>query len=165
MIADTFERGAAYSLGDAWNAVFPEVARLVRSGMDLKAGKMSIAGAPAGVYANVEEYAPKKEAEARFESHVRMADIQIVLEGEEFIDVFPLDGSEAVVSSDTERDLTFYAEKRPAVRVRLQPGLFALVMPGEAHKPCIEAGAARVRKMVVKIPAELLGAPSAPAAL
>ncbi len=161
MITDTFKRGASYTLGAAWKKIFPEAARMAAQGGDLTEGRKTVAGAPEGVYANVESYSPKSEAEARYESHVRMADIQIVLEGEEYIDVFPLEGGEAVLSSDAGRDLTFYRDNGPAaVRVLLRPGIFALIMPGEAHKPCIRAGSEKVRKMVIKIPAELLGAPS-----
>ena len=160
MIADTFKRGSAYSLGSAWQVIFPEIVRMLQDVSRLPEGRLEIPDAPNGVYANVEAYAPKTEENARFESHDRMADIQIVLEGDEFIDVFPLDGSEKAVFSDDARDLAFYEGKDVSVRVHLMPGTFALILPGEAHKPCIRAKSDQVLKMVVKIPAVLLGAPS-----
>ena len=90
-----------------------------------------------------------------------MADIQAVLEGDEFIDVFSLHGGEKESMRDEERDLVFYAEKpENTVRVHLTPGMFALVTPGEAHMPCLKAHGERVRKLVVKIPVRELSVPS-----
>ena len=56
--------------------------------------------------------------------------------------------------SDTE----FFRETPPAsARVLLRPGIFALLLPGEAHMPCLAADRpATVKKLVAKIPAVLL---------
>ncbi|MBO6003253.1 MAG: YhcH/YjgK/YiaL family protein [Mailhella sp.] len=163
MIIDTFPRGAAYDLGPVWKKIFPEISSLARLGAQAGEGRHLIAGGPGqgGAYANVEEYAPRHREDALYEGHAAMADVQIVLEGDEFIDVFPLSGSEAEASRDDERDLVLYAEKPDAAaRIHLRPGLFALIMPGEAHMPCLAAGSARVRKLVVKIPADSLRVPA-----
>ena len=62
-----------------------------------------------------------------------------------------------------ERDLFFYKGKPevPTVRFHLKPGLFALILPGEAHQPCMKANSGYARKMVIKIPADKLNAPKA----
>ena len=162
MIIDTFERGAQYPLGQLWSAVFPELRELVRQGEHLPDGRYPLAGGPekGGVMASVESYEPRSEAEARFESHDRMADIQTVLAGDEYIDVFFLRGDEKESMRDEERDLVFYAEKpESAARVHLTPGMFALVTPGEAHMPCVAAHSSRVKKLVVKIPVQALPVP------
>lgn len=159
MIVDTFERGAMYPLGPLWNALFPDLLKLVSRGASLPEGRYRLAGGPerGGVAASVECYEPKMESEARYEGHERMADIQTVLEGDEYLDMFHLAGGEKEEMRDAERDLVFYAEKPAfAARVHLTPGLFALVLPGEAHMPCLRASGARVRKLVVKIPAKAL---------
>lgn len=163
MIIDTFERGAGYPLGELWSALFPELLELVRQGQALPEGRYPLAGGPekGGVMASVECYEPRQEAEGRYESHDVMADIQAVLEGDEFIDVFSLHGGEKESMRDEERDLVFYAEKpENTVRVHLTPGMFALVTPGEAHMPCLKAHGERVRKLVVKIPVRELSVPS-----
>ncbi|MGX8718570.1 MAG: YhcH/YjgK/YiaL family protein [Desulfovibrio sp.] len=163
MIIDTFPRGAAYDLGPVWKKIFPEIASLARLGAQAGEGRRLIAGGPGqgGAYANVEEYAPRRREDALYEGHAAMADVQIVLEGDEFIDIFPLCGGEAEASRDDARDLVFYACKPDAAaRIHLRPGLFALIMPGEAHMPCLAAGSARVRKLVVKIPADSLRVPA-----
>lgn len=162
MIIDTFERGARYFLGECWSAIYPELIDLVCQGEDLPEGRYLLAGnsEKGGVLAHVESYEPKEEAQARYESHERMADIQAVLSGDEFINVFFLHGDEKESMRDEARDLILY-EGKPvcAARVHLVSGMFALVMPGEAHMPCLRAVSSRVKKLVVKIPAEFLAAP------
>lgn len=163
MIIDTFERGARYSLGPLWNAIYPELMELVRQGDALPDGRYSLAGGPekGGVMVSVDTYAPKDTSETHYEGHALMADIQAVLSGDEFLDMFPLHGGEAESMRDDDRDLVFYAEKPEfSSRVRLTPGLFALVLPGEAHMPCQKASTDRVKKLVVKIPVKELLVPS-----
>ncbi len=163
MIIDTFARGAGYDLGPLWKKIFPEIASLAQQGASAGEGRRLIAGGPdrGGACANIESYAPKRRDDALYEGHAAMADVQIVLEGDEYIDVFPLTGGEEEASRDDARDLVFYAEKPEAsARIHLRPGLFALIMPGEAHMPCLAAGSARVLKMVVKIPVGSLQAPA-----
>ena len=160
MIVDTFERGALYPLGPLWKALFPDLLKLVSQGASLPEGRYLLAGGPerGGAAAAVEYYEPKMASEARYEGHERMADIQTVLEGDEYLDMFHLAGGEKEEMRDAERDLVFYAEKPAfAARVHLTPGLFALVLPGEAHMPCLAVDTPRtVKKMVVKIRADLL---------
>ena len=162
MIVDTFERGAQYDLGACWSALYPELMELVRQGGNLPDGRYLLAGGPekGGVAVSVESYEPRQEDQARYESHERMADVQAVLSGDEFIDVFFLSGEERKSMVDEARDLAFY-EAKPgcAARVHLTPGMFALITPGEAHMPCLRASSGRVKKLVVKIPANSLPAP------
>ncbi|HJA75617.1 MAG TPA: YhcH/YjgK/YiaL family protein [Candidatus Desulfovibrio gallistercoris] len=162
MIVDTFERGARYLLGECWNSLYPELMELVRQGENLPDGRYLLAGGPekGGVAAFVDSYEARPEDETRYESHERMADIQAVLAGDEFISVFFLRGDEKESMRDDTRDLAFYEDKPAgAARVLLTPGMFTLVMPGEAHMPCVKASGGRVKKLVVKIPAELLAVP------
>lgn len=163
MIIDTFERGASYALGQLWDSLFPELTELVLKGGALPNGNYPLAGGPehGGVMAIVSEYKARLEQNAQYESHDRMADIQLVLEGDEYLDMFPLQGHEKESLHDVQRDLVFYTDKpESAVRVHLKPGIFALLMPGEAHMPCVKACSARVKKLVVKIPADRLSAPA-----
>lgn len=159
MIIDTFERAAAYDLGPLWERVFPEFLKLYAQGTDLPLGRYELGD---GVFINVEEYAPKDWDDARYEAHEKMADVQTLLAGEEFIDVMPLRGGEKEAERHDDRDLIFLAEKpeTPAVRFLLRPGMFALLLPGEAHQPCMKAGAGYAKKMVIKIPAAGLKAPA-----
>lgn len=163
MIIDTFERALAYDLGPLWERVFPEFLALYAQGDALALGRYELGD---GVFVNVEEYAVKDWDAARYEGHEKMADVQTLLSGEEYIDVIPLWKGADVLGGEAERyderDLIFYAGKPavPAVRFHLVPGMFALLLPGEAHQPCMKAGSERVKKLVIKIPAAGLKAPA-----
>lgn len=163
MIIDTFERALAYDLGPLWERVFPEFLALYAQGDALALGRYELGD---GVFVNVEEYAVKDWDAARYEGHEKMADVQTLLSGEEYIDVMPLWKGADVLGGEAERyderDLIFYAGKPavPAVRFHLVPGMFALLLPGEAHQPCMKAGSERVKKLVIKIPAAGLKAPA-----
>ena len=162
MIIDSFERGCRYDLGSLWRALFPELRKLIEQGKALPDGRYVLAGGPeqGGVAVSVETYEPRDLSQARYESHDVFADIQTVLDGDEYLDMFLLHGGEKESMRDAQRDLVFYAEKPAAVsRVHLTPGVFALVLPGEAHMPCLRADSSRVKKLVVKIPAEKLSVP------
>ena len=163
MIIDTFERALAYDLGPLWERVFPEFLALYAQGDALALGRYELGD---GVFVNVEEYAVKDWDAARYEGHEKMADVQTLLSGEEYIDVMPLWKGADVLGGEAERyderDLIFYSGKPavPAVRFHLVPGMFALLLPGEAHQPCMKAGSERVKKLVIKIPAAGLKAPA-----
>ncbi len=163
MIIDTFERALAYDLGPLWERVFPEFLALYAQGDALALGRYELGD---GVFVNVEEYAVKDWDAARYEGHEKMADVQTLLSGEEYIDVMPLWKGADVLGGEAERyderDLIFYAGKPavPAVRFHLVPGMFALLLPGEAHQPCMKAGSERVKKLVIKIPAAGLKVPA-----
>ena len=163
MIVDSFARGAQYTLGSLWNAFYPELLKLLAQGDSLPDGGYPLAGGPenGGVMAFVSSYEAKEESEARYEGHDRMADIQTILSGDEYMDVFFLRGGEKESLHDEQRDLIFYDEAPEAfTRVHLKPGVFALVLPGEAHRPCVKCASEKVRKLVVKVPVKALNAPS-----
>ncbi|MBR3880071.1 MAG: YhcH/YjgK/YiaL family protein [Mailhella sp.] len=159
MIIDTFERALSYDLGPLWQRVFPEFLALYAKGEALALGRYELGD---GVFVNVEEYAPKAWDVARYEAHEKMADVQTLMMGDEFIDVMQLQGGEEEAERYDDRDLIFLAEKSetPTVRFHLKPGLFALLLPGEAHQPCMKAESSYARKLVIKIPADKLKAPA-----
>ena len=151
---------------------FPAILKSVEAAGE---GRLTFAG---GVYANRESDPPKRES--RFESHRVFADIQIVLEGSEYIEVCPVSALESAPYDDAD-DISFYAapdlppaaknhaeealdvRKRtpaPISRIRMTPGNALLLLPEDAHKPCLFDGAwdAPIRKCVIKIPVELLEA-------
>ena len=162
MILDTFERALSYDLGPLWERIIPEFLALHAQGEALSLGRYELGD---GVFINVEEYAPKEWEKARFESHENMADVQTLLMGDEFIDIMAR-GAENELGGEAERfderDLIFYRSKpeEPTVRFHLKPGMFALILPGEAHQPCMKAGSGYARKMVIKIPADRLKVPA-----
>ena len=91
---------------------------------------------------------------ARFESHRRYIDIQVVLAGGEVMEWVPVDNLAEAVAYDEAKDIRFHvAPSRPAARVALVAGEFAVFFPEDAHKPCCHLGTAPVafRKIVIKV--------------
>ena len=85
------------------------------------------------------------------ETHRKYIDIQCVLSGGEDMAVGALEEMEEVVEARPEGDIWLHRGPAPSV-VRLTPGRFAAVWPGDAHAPGIALGEpARCRKAVVKV--------------
>lgn len=160
MLIDILSHGGDYPFGPAWAALFRDVRNLAAQGASLPEGSYTLTGAPetGGVTATVSVYTTQEQG--RYESHLLMADIQILLEGEEEIGVTPVDGLHPAAPYEADRDIVFYRETpSPSVRIRLTPGLFAVLLPQDAHMPGQAPGTpARVKKMVVKFPAAMLAA-------
>ncbi len=105
-----------------------------------------------GLVALLSDYAPKPPEACRHEVHRRHIDIQVVVEGAEFIGCAPLEAVNSATPFDTEKDIGFF-EHAPAGGVVLRPGTFAIFFPEDAHQPGVSHdGYARVRKLVLKVP-------------
>lgn len=160
MLIDALAQGALYPFGSAWSAVFRDLQALAARGDELPEGSYPLAGGPdhGGATATVGVYAPRDEAEGRYETHDVMADIQIVLAGEEDVRITAREGLTPAGVYDPARDITFYRETPAgAARVRLSPGLFLFVLPHDAHMPSLATGMpGRVKKLVAKLPVSLL---------
>lgn len=98
--------------------------------------------------------ATKARAEAFFESHRKYIDVQVVIEGEETMEV--IDAGQIATQGEfqPERDLQLYQDTTRASIVRLGPGDAAIFFPADVHMPLLQprAGAGAVRKTVVKVP-------------
>lgn len=163
MLLDTLAHGCLYPFGARWTTVFQELTALTRQGAALPEGVYTLAGGPGegGATASVSVY--DSALSGRYESHRLMADIQMVLDGEEECRVLPLaeEGPGALTPEapyDEGRDIVFYREKPDAAaRIRLRPGLFALFTPRDVHMPGLALSRpCRVKKLVVKVPAAVL---------
>lgn len=102
------------------------------------------------VYGNSFTYDTVAESDTFFEAHANFADIQIMTEGSEWVDVSDID----VLSVDEAHpDRDFWAlSGRAQLRVTLEPGYFLLVLPGDAHKLKIMTGTPEtVTKAVFKV--------------
>jgi YhcH/YjgK/YiaL family protein len=116
---------------------------------ELPAGTMDLSK---DVLVQVKEYTTKPPAEAKFETHDRMFDIQFVVSGEELFGLAPRAGLEVEAPYDAEKDITFYRDPLRYGSVLLQAGDFIVVTPEDAHKPaCMVAQPAPVKKIIVKI--------------
>lgn len=108
------------------------------------------------LFVNVQEYAPKVFAPDKLEYHRKYIDIQLLLAGAEDLYYAPLDGLDAVMPYNAEKDCGFDRLPAPgdATKVALRPGNFVLLFPEEGHLPGVGAPATKVVKAVVKIAVE-----------
>lgn len=121
-----------------------------------------------GAYAIEQVYTTRPRAACFFESHRQYIDVQAVVEGEEFIEVAPLDRLRVVQPYAEDRDVVKYADFEFGSRLRLGAGDIAVLLPPDGHMPCLATGPTPllVRKTVVKIPVPVpQPPPSAPVAV
>lgn len=102
------------------------------------------------IHATVMEYDTVPRSDARFESHQEYIDLHCTLAGEEGIDFIP--DSELVKDGQLIGDVQFWHAPHDGFTfIRQESDHYAVFFPGEAHRPQIQAGTQRVRKIVVKI--------------
>lgn len=154
MIADSIKNYSLYPFGPAWNAAFEFLKTLNAESPE---GKRLIQGE--SLFAGVDCYTTKPRHEAKLETHRRYVDIQVLLSGEEVIEIFPKTGLTVKESYIPERDVEFYEHPQKAhASITLKPGQFLVFFPEDAHMPCqmTANGPKPVKKVVFKVAAELL---------
>lgn len=145
MILDSLENAARYANSVLGIAAAAEFARGAAS---LPAGRYEL---PGGAYALVQEYETLDPAGLNWEAHRAFADVQVMLEGRESMGwAAALEGAGPY---DEAKDATLAPGASGITELAMLPGLFALFLPGEPHRPKARAGApGMVRKLVVKLP-------------
>jgi YhcH/YjgK/YiaL family protein len=116
---------------------------------NLAKGKHEIEGKD--LYAIVDEYTTRDEAETRFEAHRDYADIQYIISGKELIGIAPITETTVSVTFDTEKDICFLDSPGGEQRLAL-PDRYFIFFPSDAHRPCMKAGnSIMVKKIVLKV--------------
>lgn len=107
-----------------------------------------------GVFALEQAYRSKQREEGFFESHRTFIDVQVIVEGEEGMEVVDLSRTKEKTAYQPERDLIVHADVDGASWLRLRAGDVAVFYPADVHLPglCGAAGPAVVRKTVIKVP-------------
>lgn len=109
----------------------------------------------AGCYVNVDEYETRENY--CFEAHQAYVDVQLMVEGEEEIFCAPISHGTETVAFDREKDVAFYnCDNGPYGTVVLKPQMAVVLMPWDMHAPCNSVKQRHNRKLVFKIPVELL---------
>ena len=118
---------------------------------NIKSGKYRILDDE--VFAIVQDYELKPEAECKFEAHRKYIDIQYIIDGEERIGVCDIENFSQNIEYDNEKDIAFLTLKpggNPDF-INLKEKEFAIFMPKDAHMPSIEVEMPKyVKKVVVK---------------
>ncbi len=102
-------------------------------------------------YANVDIYKTKKDGE--FEAHREYIDIQIMIKGEEIIEVSDIKNCSNTRGYIKEKDIEFFKECSGKIeKIILKENDFVILEPNDAHKPQIQIeNSVEVKKIVLKI--------------
>lgn len=105
------------------------------------------------VFVRIMRYIPKHANHNKFETHRVYADIQIVLQGRELMQVAPSEELKVLTEYDNQKDCQFFTVERNISDLVVDYDHFTIFFPGEAHRPsCLaEEGDGEVLKLVFKI--------------
>jgi len=106
------------------------------------------------MYAMEQVYETKERTKGLFESHRRFIDVQVVVAGDEIMEVVEIGLLPPKTAYDAEKDFLLYGDFAAASVLRFRAGEAAVFFPKDGHMPSLRAGAAAqlVRKTVVKVP-------------
>ena len=106
-----------------------------------------------GGFALEQVYSSKVRAEGFFESHRKYVDVQVIFEGEEWMEVVDIERPSVWHRYDAQRDLLVYVDAEGS-RLRVGAGQAAVFYPLDVHMPglCGVEGPALIRKTVIKVP-------------
>ncbi len=146
---------------DGFSTAFAYVEELLREGSPVQARVRAVAAGEAkkidlggGALVIEQAFESKLRAEGYFESHRKVIDVQVVLDGEELMEVADIARMTVRQPYEADRDLIIYEDSTDASLFRVFPGQVAIFFPTDAHMPTLRVRAAPVlvRKAVVKIP-------------
>ena len=144
MIIDKLENIGMYV---SVNPLFAQAIEFLKS-TDLNAHELGKVVLKEGeLVVNFAQTKPKTKDEAKLETHNDFIDIQLPLSGVETMGYTPrADLAEA--DYDAKNDISFYPGLA-ADYLHVQPGMFAIFFPEDAHAPGISAEG--VKKVIVKV--------------
>ncbi len=107
-----------------------------------------------GMFAIEQVYRSKPRAEGFFESHRKYIDIQVVLAGEELMEVAEIGHLPVKTPFDADRDVIIYGDFAGASVLRFRAGEAGVYFPADGHMPGLmgASGSQLVRKTVGKVP-------------
>jgi biofilm protein TabA len=116
----------------------------------LPVGKFAIDGDL--VFGIVMEYETRMADAAKWETHRKYIDIQIMLDGREEMRWADVNGLSEKTPYDADKDATFYHSPTTYQTLSSGPGEFVVFEPADAHAPSLMIGMpAKVRKLVIKV--------------
>ena len=96
-------------------------------------------------------YFPKEHEGAEYESHIKYADVQVVLKGREYIGVAPLEDCTVTKPFTDGGDIAFYTSEKGSLCL-VEAGYFLVLYPQDAHMPCLKVeDGEEVTKLVFKV--------------
>lgn len=103
-------------------------------------------------YYDVQEYVTKFEEDCALESHKNCIDVQIMIEGNEAMDIVDVSRLSVREEYDAKKDVMYWNIPSRMARVRLGPGDYVVLYPENAHRGAVALEKCeRVLKIVGKI--------------
>jgi biofilm protein TabA len=149
MVLDTIDNTRLYV---GLNARFAKAFEIIRDKTlpQREDGKYPIDGE--NIYYTIQRYTTKPFTEGKLEAHRKYIDIQFLLEGQEILGYTPLKGLAVAEEYNPAKDIAFYETPKELTKVKLEPGLFCVLFPDDAHLPCRQLTAPEeVQKVVIKV--------------
>jgi len=106
------------------------------------------------IFAIEQSYNTRKSEKSLFESHMKYIDIQLLISGEEVIEVVRTDLLKIDSEYNEENDYSLYKASPNSSKIIMQKGDFSIFFPKDGHMPGIQKSnkSQRVFKTVVKFP-------------
>ena len=109
------------------------------------------------IFMNVMTFNTQSPVEKKAELHEQYIDIQLLLNGEERILFGTAGTARQCEEFHHEDDYQLCSAIENEQVIILKPGMFAVFMPGEPHKPgCVVGEPDEIKKVVVKVKADLM---------
>ena len=106
-----------------------------------------------GAFGLEQTYKTQSPVGPKFETHRKYIDIQLMVEGSEFMEIGAIADFELSEAYMPERDVMFYHPRSPVSAVLMKPSTVAIYFPEDVHRGGIWVGSENlVRKVVIKIP-------------
>ena len=104
------------------------------------------------LFASVQAYNTLTE-DGKMEAHEKYVDIQFIVSGKETMYVNDIEKSELTDAYREDWDAAFYKVDENASALTLTPGCFVVLLPNDAHRPCVAFGGVSeaVQKIVMKV--------------
>lgn len=149
MIIDSIKNASKYyDVHPSFREAFDALAKIVNDTPD---ERITVDGD--NIFINLSTYTNKNVSECLFESHKKYIDIQYVITGAELIDVCQTDTLKATDDRLDTDDIAFYENSDIFSTAYLTDGIFVVLFPGEAHRPCVapDGKGIKTKKAVAKI--------------
>lgn len=102
-------------------------------------------------YYSISEYDTKVYEDMQLEKHDKYIDIQIILEGEEYMYFKDISFGEKAKDYDEAKDMSYFRTKNPDTLL-VPAGYFAIFYPNDIHRPnCVVDTPKHVRKCLFKV--------------
>ena len=105
---------------------------------------------------NVQEYETDSNTDKPYESHRKYIDIQLLLSGEEIMQVTDISRLSIILPYDKDKDYVLYSPSDNASGVVLRQGSVMILYPKDGHRTiCFGDKTCKVKKVVGKVPVAL----------